>query len=155
MSRYTRPFVRHLRADRPGQAVVEMVLIAPILMLIVMGMVEFARAWSAHHVIADASREGARLSAVADPTIGPSEVRSAVQQALANGGLDPSGAETTCPASGEVPCIDVADNASATGLPSTVTIEYPYRMAWLAPLMNLATDRQTLTLRSRTIMRNE
>lgn len=155
MSRYTRPFARHLRADRPGQAVVEMVLIAPILLLIVMGMVEFARAWSAHHVIADASREGARLSAVADQTIGPDSVRTALQRALANGGLDASGAETTCPASGEVPCIDVADNGGESGEPSTVTIEYPYRMAWLSPLMNLATDRQTITLRSRTIMRNE
>ena len=144
-----------LRTQRRGQAVVEMALIAPILLLIVVGIVEFARAWSAHHVIADAAREGARLSAIADPGIGPTEVRAAVQRALANGGLDASGAETTCPASGEVPCIDVADNGGESGEPSTVTIEYPYRMAWLSPLMNLATDRQTITLRSRTIMRNE
>lgn len=155
MSRITRLSTRRMRTDRPGQAVVELALIAPILLLIVLGIVEFARAWSAHHTIADASREGARLSAIADEDIGPAEVRNAVQVALANGGLDASAAETTCPSSGSAPCIDVSDNAGVRGLPSAVQIEYPYRMAWLAPLMNWATDQETITLRSRTMMRNE
>lgn len=144
-----------LRTHRRGQAVVELALIAPILLLIILGIVEFARAWSAHHVIADAAREGARMSAIADDAIGPPEVRAAVQQALANGGLNASTVEATCPPTGDAPCIEVTDNAGERGLPSVVYIEYPYRLVWIAPLMNWASGEESITLKSRIVMRNE
>lgn len=144
-----------LRTHRPGQALVEFAILAPILLLIILGMVEFARAWSAHHVLADAAREGARLSAIADQSIGPAEVRTAVQQAMANGGLNAGSATTACPSGTGAPCIEVLDNAGERGLPSTVYIEYPLRLGWLAPFMSWASGEETITLKSRIIMRNE
>jgi len=155
MKQFTMVRPRRLKTRRSGQAVVEFALIAPILLLIVLGIVEFARAWSAHHVIADAAREGARLSAIADESIGPTEVRDAVQRALANGGLDASSVATSCPSGTSAPCIDVVDNAGVRGEPSTVYIEYPYRLVWLAPFMNWASGDETVTLKSRIVMRNE
>ena len=155
MIRLLRSRSRRSGTRRPGQALVEFALIAPMLLLVILGIVEFARAWSAHHVIADAAREGARLSAIADEDIGPAEVRAAVILALGNGGLDASAAETSCPATGSVPCIDVSDSGGARGEPSTVRIEYPYRLVWLSPFMNWTSGQETVTLKSRIVMRNE
>jgi Flp pilus assembly protein TadG len=50
------------RSDRPrrGQALIEFALILPVILLLVVGMLEFARAWNLHQVMTDAAREGAR-----------------------------------------------------------------------------------------------
>ncbi len=144
-----------LKGRRPGQAVVEFALIAPILLLIVMGMIDFARAWSAAHVIADAAREGARWSAVANNST-PDSVLLHVGQALQNGRLDASGLSLGC---GTPPCLDVDDSGGggggATGQPSTVYLEYPYRFNLVGPFLRWTTGQGTITLKSRIVMRNE
>ena len=56
--------MRHGRTRR-GQALVEFALILPILMILLMGIIEFGRAWNVKQVLTDASREGARLAVVA------------------------------------------------------------------------------------------
>lgn len=132
------------KTKRPGQALVEFTLIAPILLLIILGMVEFARAWSAHHVIADAAREGARLSAIASGTIDATAARDSVIAKLDRGGLNGSSATVT-----------VDDNGDERGLPSTVYVEYPYTLTWLAPLMKWTSGEESITLKSRIVMRNE
>ena len=57
---------RPIRRNRKGQALVEMALVLPILLLLVVGMLEFARAWNLHQVMTDAVREGARRAVLAD-----------------------------------------------------------------------------------------
>uniref|UniRef100_A0A7C1J7Q0 Pilus assembly protein n=1 Tax=Ammonifex degensii TaxID=42838 RepID=A0A7C1J7Q0_9THEO len=54
--------MRH-REER-GQATVELALVLPVLILILFGIMEFGRLFSAYLVITNAAREGARLAAV-------------------------------------------------------------------------------------------
>ena len=49
------------RRDGRGQALVELALILPILLMLLLGIFEFGRAWNTKQVITDAAREGARL----------------------------------------------------------------------------------------------
>jgi Flp pilus assembly protein TadG len=53
------------RSDK-GQAVVEMALILPILLMLLFGIVEFGRIFNTYMIVTDLSREGARLGAVGD-----------------------------------------------------------------------------------------
>ena len=47
-----------------GQALVEMALVLPIILLVIMGMVEFGRIFNAYLIVTNASREGARIAIV-------------------------------------------------------------------------------------------
>ena len=49
---------------RRGAAVVEMAICLPILMLFILGIVEFGRAYTAEHLLSNAGRMGARMSIV-------------------------------------------------------------------------------------------
>jgi hypothetical protein len=57
---------RRLRLNRKGQALVEFALVLPLVLLLVVGMLEFARAWNLHQTMTDAVREGARRAVLAD-----------------------------------------------------------------------------------------
>lgn len=47
-----------------GQALVEMAFVLPIILLIIMGMVEFGRIFNSYLIVTNASREGARVAVV-------------------------------------------------------------------------------------------
>jgi hypothetical protein len=55
--------------DRRGNAMVEMALILPILLLLVFGITEFGRAWLQVNLMHTATREGARLAVVTGPDV--------------------------------------------------------------------------------------
>lgn len=50
--------------NQKGQALVEMALVLPILLMLVFGIIEFGRIFNAYIVVSNASREGARYAAV-------------------------------------------------------------------------------------------
>jgi hypothetical protein len=52
-----------LPRDRSGQAIVELALVMPILLLISLGLVEFGRALSVSHSLSRVGREGANIAA--------------------------------------------------------------------------------------------
>jgi Flp pilus assembly protein TadG len=135
---------RHMRLEthRSGQAIVEFALISPILLLIIFGLIDFARGWSAHHAIADAAREGVRM-VVIDNGIADTEAANAIRTNLANAGLDPTAA-----------IIDW-DITAGRGQPSTVTVDYPFNFWILDVFMEWATGDETVHLISRITMRNE
>lgn len=56
--------VQNFIKNRNGQALVEMAFILPILLLILMGIVEFGRIFNAYLIVTNASREGARYASV-------------------------------------------------------------------------------------------
>ena len=77
--RHFKRFVNQLRATRwakrcwldrrnGGQAVVEFAFILPILLMLVMGILDFARAYNVNQVVTNASREGARVSILSAST---------------------------------------------------------------------------------------
>ena len=52
-----------------GQSLAEFAITVPMILLLVIGMVEFARGWMVRQVIVNVAREGARLAGI------PSSVR--------------------------------------------------------------------------------
>jgi len=52
------------RHDQRGAAAIEFAIIAPVLFMLVFGIIEFGLAWSEKNVFVGAAREGARFAAV-------------------------------------------------------------------------------------------
>lgn len=50
--------------NKKGQALLEMALVLPIILLLIFGIIEFGRIYNAYLIINNASREGARHAAV-------------------------------------------------------------------------------------------
>ncbi|MFQ5912356.1 MAG: TadE/TadG family type IV pilus assembly protein [Nitrospinota bacterium] len=101
------------RATR-GQALVEFALTLPLLLLLLLGVVEFARAYFTYHLITNATREGARIGIITGKS--GTDVNNAVQNRLSSGGLTAT------------PTITVTgvDGASAGDL-TTVAVSYPFQ----------------------------
>lgn len=94
-------------ADR-GATAVEFALLLPLLLLIVMGIIDFGRMLNAQQTLTQAAREGARLVALAQPNV------ASRTQAAATG-LSPVGVsiESACPV-GAGPGINGAVQTSFT-----------------------------------------
>jgi Flp pilus assembly protein TadG len=64
------PHRRNARCPRDrGAAAVEFALVLPLLLLVVCGIVDFGRAYSAQVSLTQAAREGARLAALGQPNV--------------------------------------------------------------------------------------
>lgn len=97
--------------NRTGAAVVEFAFIAPLMILLTMGMLEMGRVVMVKQLMVNASREGARQAVLPGATSGG--VTSTVQEELSNGSI--SGATiTVTPANFE---------GAAAGTPVTVSIQ--------------------------------
>ena len=138
-------------ARRSGQALVEFVLILPILLLLVFGLIDFARAWSTHHALADAAREGTRMVVVANPNVGVPEATARIHDNLRAAGLDVSRLD-----------IEFTRNGTAwtgsdhdPGDEMSVRLEYPYHFWLLGPFIGWATGDRTVNLVSTITMRGE
>jgi Flp pilus assembly protein TadG len=140
------------RGRRTGQGLVEFVLIAPLLLLLIFGLVEFARAWNIRHVITDAAREGARTLAV-DNGVSADSVQTVVEGALQSAGLNPANATITM-----VQC-EGPDCASPTvplpGMAARVSIDYPYELRLIRVFLGWALGDAVLDIKTTFVMRNE
>ena len=76
------------RFDNRGQALVEFALLLPVVMLILIGIVEFGRAWQAKQTLTDAAREGARLAVVGNASYTVDTVNSKVKTMMKQAGFD-------------------------------------------------------------------
>lgn len=56
--------MRRLREDRRGQAMVELAIVLPILLLLVMGIIDFGRIYHGYLAVTTAAREAARQAAI-------------------------------------------------------------------------------------------
>lgn len=130
--------------SRPGQGLVEFVLVAPLLLILLFGIIEFARAWNIRHVVTDAAREGARNLAVDNANLTPDSVTVLIGNALTAAGLNPANAT-----------ISLDENGGTPGQPSTVSIQYPYQLGVIRVLLGWAVDQGQLNIRSTFVMRNE
>jgi Flp pilus assembly protein TadG len=93
---------------------VEFAIIAPLLLLIVFGIIEFGRAYNAQNSLTHAAREGAREYAITqDPVAG-----EAIALAAATS-LDSSQITAT---------LTGCDSVDDGGNPATVTLEYPFQL---------------------------
>jgi Flp pilus assembly protein TadG len=134
--------LRHSARHRRGQALVEFALILPAILLLVVGMLEFARAWNLHQVMTDAAREGARRAVLANSVMDQDSVRAAMWRHLAQFGYDPGYSSVM---SGTT--ITPIDSFKQSGANITIQLSLPYRF-FILPGM-------AITMRTAFTMRNE
>jgi Flp pilus assembly protein TadG len=132
-----RGLIRLLRREQRGTAVVEFALVAPILFLLVFGILDFGRALNYYNQLTQLAGQGARAAAVdnnPDGT-GPASGKS-IQSQLANnyatGGIK----------NGINVCIT---NASKPAAGQPVTVQATYKFTFL-PLISAALGSPTITL---------
>jgi Flp pilus assembly protein TadG len=89
--------LKRLRAADEGQALIEFALVLPVLLIMIVGIIEFGRAWNLHQVLTDAAREGARKAAISNATITQDSVINTVKTALSLGKADYTKATITTP----------------------------------------------------------
>ena len=132
--------MRWSRKADAGQALVEFALILPVMLLMMVGILEFARAWNLHQALTDATREGARRAAVADTKMDSQDsVKAAVWRGLSQAGYDPA-------AAGGSYSVTINGAWKDTGQNINVDVRFPYRF-WVLPFRDIQM-RSTFTMRN-------
>ena len=133
-----------------GAAALEFALVFPVLLLLLVGIVDFGMLMSTQSVVANAAREGARTAALSNNSMA---AQSAVNRAIADlPGATNIGTTVTvgCTTSAGAVC-SLSDSTSDAG--GTVTVTVNYLHTWLSPvLLGLA---PTVTLHGTSFMRIE
>ncbi len=125
-----------------GQALVEFAVVAPLLLFLLLGIVDMARAWNAFQVLTDAGREGTRL-AVVDNGSTDAEVRAVIQLAAARAGITVADQAITL------------NEGAARGEPTTVTIAYGHELRWVGWALGLFGADRTINFNVVSTMRRE
>jgi Flp pilus assembly protein TadG len=126
--------------QRRGAAVVELAFTAPILFLLVFGMIDIGRAVMVQNLITNAARDGARAAVLDGATA--AEIQSDVTTYLSASSVD--GATATVSPS-PLSSADLGD-------PVTVTVQVPFSsVSWLPSSMYLS----GATLQASVVMRRE
>lgn len=133
---------RFLGKTDKGQALVEFALVVPILLLLLLGIADFARAWNVYEVLTDAGREATRL-AVVDNGSSLEAVRAVVKDAAGRAGFTVTDENIT-----------ITEGASR-GDPTTVLVTYDHQLAWVGWLLEPFMDDTTITLNVASTMRRE
>jgi Flp pilus assembly protein TadG len=119
-------FARGPRSER-GSQLIEFALVLPLLLLVVLGIMDFGLLFQRYEAVTNAAREGARIAVLQG--YGDTDVQNRVQQYLSNAGL--SGTPIT---------IVLPDQAvSANGSCFTVTgatVFYPNQYLFLGGIMS-------------------
>lgn len=136
--------------DSAGQNLVEFALVITLLMALLVGVVEFGRAWNIYQVVANGAREGARIAALPTGFATTADVTTRVDNYLNAAGLAPGSTTVAIGGAG----ID-----GTTGSQVSVTVSYPYQFLFVGPIVRLinpaATAGGAVTLQAQSIMRNE
>jgi Flp pilus assembly protein TadG len=128
-----------LAAGERGAVLVEFILIAPILLLLLFGIIDTGHALFIKQIVTNAAREGARYGVVyADPKHSETEIQTAVTNYLTAYGMTPTTTPTVTGAGG------------ATGTPLTVVVTVTKTWWTLNYLLDPSSDIQ-----SGTVMNNE
>src|SRR5215831_8178385 len=96
--------VRHARSQR-GAELIEFALVLPLLLLLVLGIVDFGFLFQRMEVITNAAREGARIAVL--PSYTNADVQARVCNYLTSGGVP----TTSCGAGGGNPTISITTPA--------------------------------------------
>jgi len=130
--------------NEKGQSLVEFALVIPLLLLLVIGIFEFGRAWMTRNLMTGAAREAARMAAVPPPTGMDNTAWNAAISARANTILTSAG---VAPATVTVIHAPETFDPNIYNVTATVTYTFPVLTGFI-PALNI-------TLNSRTTMRRE
>jgi len=145
--------VAHLRRRRTsvgserGAELIEFAIVLPVLLLIVMGIVDFGFMFQRYVVLTNAAMEGARVAVL--PGYGDADITSRVRAYATDGGVP--GTVTVTPGNVTVP------GPGGTTWPARqVTVTYDYGFNYLGPIASLfGGGSRTVTLTARSTMRNQ
>lgn len=111
------------RHGSSGQALAELAIALPVLLLMLVGIFEFARAYQIQQVVVNAAREGARQAVLQG--VDADSATIIVNTYLTSGAIN----------NGVVTVTDTNN----TGDPTTVHVTVPYTFALIGPLIRMAT----------------
>lgn len=128
-----------INKHKKGQAMVETALVLPIIILIVFGIIEFGRILNTYIVLTNASREGARYSAVGKD----------------NTFVDTAVINRAAPIPIKISNIDI-DHDKTDPKNYYVTVTISYDLPLITPVIrNLISPGGTFNIKTSTIMRSE
>jgi Flp pilus assembly protein TadG len=171
MAALIRSLRRFVRAQS-GAEVVEFALTLPLMLLVVLGIVEFGFLFQQYEVVTNAAREGARVGVLptysATTAAAQANVTARVNQYLSAGGLDPSSSVTTicgggggdswgCPGNWQsVTETLVAGPPALCDAVFPVTVKYQHPVPFIGGIITyFGGSFGTVTLKARARMRNE
>jgi Flp pilus assembly protein TadG len=117
-----------LKSKRPGQAMVEFALCAPLLLMLLTGIIDTAWLYNHQLMLINASREGARLGALGKSA---SDIRDAVRTDLTDSGFTP------VPTDGQI-AVDLSNGTAKV----TLTVSVPWLFAISGPALDLKATAQ-------------
>jgi Flp pilus assembly protein TadG len=140
------------RSHERGAALIETALVLPLLLLVVVGIFEFGRAYQTWQVLTNAAREGARVAVLPGTT--DSQVETRVNQYLVSGRFpEPDAAVVSIDRNTTISL------GAATATASEVTVTYPFNFVVLQPVARLVVSGSSvgsaLIMAATATMRNE
>ena len=143
--------------DEAGQALVEFAFVLMMMIVLILGLVDFARVFLQYQVITDTAREGARRAVVNDANwADPNTVYNGILTSLQVGGIDVTGAAGPKDMGAVMKAaMPVVWDSGLTGDSVRVGIAVPFEFAIVGPFIGWATGDRTITLRTSFFMRNE
>jgi hypothetical protein len=144
-----------VRSQR-GAELIEFALVMPLLLLVVLGIVDFGFLFQRMEVVTNAAREGARLGVL--PSYSSADICSRVMDYMQNGGLTTTG---SCP-NPTNPTLDVnqaysiALSGGGTVTGTKVGVRYSYTYLFIGPIARLfGGSFSSISVNGLAIMRNE
>jgi Flp pilus assembly protein TadG len=137
-------YFQNARKGEKGQSLVEFALVVPLLLLLLIGIAEFGRAWMTKNILTGAAREAVRMAAVSPPTGMDNNTWNLAINARAVNILQSAGIVADN--------IDIVVDVGEYG-PVSVTVSYNFPL--VIPGFIPGLDNSTIPLSSATTMRRE
>jgi Flp pilus assembly protein TadG len=118
-------------ADERGAAVVEFAIVLPLLVMFLLGIVQFSLMWNRQQALHAAAREGGRVASI--PTSTQADITAAVDAALADTPFDSSRVITISPNATQ-PCLDNQGSTVTVTVTADSNLDIPF---WDNTTLNL------------------
>jgi len=142
--------IRRLRKSDTGSAVIEMALVTPLLLLLILGMVDFGFLFQRYVVLTNAAAEGARVASL--PGYSLPDVQTRVAQYARAGGIALADGPVTA---NRFPETIVSAGGSSPG--SRVVVTHVYNFRFVGPIVALVGGSMggSVTLTSTSTVRHQ
>jgi Flp pilus assembly protein TadG len=141
--------LKRLWKTEHGAELVEFALSFPLLLLVVMGIIDFGLLFQQYEVLTNAAREGARVAVL--PGYGTTDIQTRVNQYIQATNLTPANVTTTV---GAAQTLSIGSGLCVSVTPVTVT--YPHSYIFLSGIANFfGASFGTKTLTATASMRSE
>jgi Flp pilus assembly protein TadG len=143
-----RPALRKRLQSESGAELIEVALTLPLLMLVVLGIIEFGFLFQQYEVITNAAREGARVAVL--PSYSTDDAKTRINNYLDASGLVSSSATVNVAAQSAV---SIGTNCM---VPMQATVSYPHPVPFVGGIMQyFGSSMGSMTLHATSTMRVE